>query len=103
MLNVSHPSDRRRGNILLVVAIAFALASFFLSRFSYELCHSGIPLTVTSIVVPGVGASCAFVALFFASSSTSITILKAIAVAVNLYMLAWAGILLTGLGVLNCG
>jgi len=29
--------------------------------------------------------------------------LKAIAVAVNLYMLAWAGILLTGLGVLNCG
>ena len=103
MWNASQSTDQRKGNTLLGVAIVFAVASFFLSRFSYELCHSGIPLTVTSIVVPGIGASCAFVALFFASSSTSITAMKAIAVTVNLYLLAWAGILLTGLGILNCG
>lgn len=74
-----------------------------MAQFSYELCHSGIPLTVLIVAIPGLGVSCAFVALFFASSSPVLTAMKAVVVSANLYMLAWAGILLTGLEVLNCG
>jgi hypothetical protein len=103
MSNASDPGDRRRGNILLGVAILLAAVSLLTSRFSYDLCASGIPMTVPSVAIPGIGAFCAFVALFFASSRASITGVKVALVAVNFYMLAVAGILLTGMGLVNCG
>ena len=76
MWNVSLQIDRRRGNALLGVAILFGVTSFFISRSSYELCHSGLPLALLGIVVPTLGASCAFVALFFSSSSTSVNLAR---------------------------
>jgi hypothetical protein len=102
MWNISQQISQRRGNVLLGLAVLFAVASFSISQFSYELCHSGIPVSVLSIVAPSLGALCALSALFFPSSSTSITAIKAIVVAINLYLLGWAGILQTGMGVLNC-
>ena len=109
MWEVSAPSQGRTGSVLLGLAILLAAVSFLISRFSHTLCTSGLPITVPSIAVPGIGALSAFIALFFASSRASvrsvisITAVKVAVLAVNLYMLALAGILLTGMGLVNCG
>jgi hypothetical protein len=103
MWNVSAPEKIKAGPWLVGASTTLFVVSFCLVRYSYALCHAGIPITVPVVAFPIVGAIFAIVSLFFQPASGRATILKLLLGAANSYQFFVSLVALTGMGLVECG
>ena len=86
---------------LLVIAALCALAAYATERFGHELCHHGIPLIATALAAPAVGLAANVLSLA-RHPPLSMFGLNTIVGALNIYYLALAIRVMTGVGFLSC-
>ena len=103
MWNVSAPERIKAGPWLVGASATLLVVAYCLVRYSYWLCHAGYPITIPVVILPVVGAIVAVVALFFQPSSGRFTVLKLLLGAANTYQFFWTLIMLTGMGLIQCG
>lgn len=91
-----------RGGWLLASSLVCIAASYGLERFSYELCHQGLPLAALTIGTPVLGVALG-ASSFFHTSPRWMAVAKGVSVLANGYQLLLALLLLGGVGIASCG
>ena len=92
----------RAGPWLLGLSVTCAVVSFLTERYSYEVCHRGLPLAAMTVTVPVAGAVAGALSIF-SRSSLALVIGKVIVAGINSYQVVVALLLITGTGIVACG
>ena len=90
------------GPWLLAAAVVCEALSVGAARFSFELCHQGIPLLIPVLALPIAGTLCALASLAFAPTSAAHTATKVVVAVANSVQLASGAMILAGPGLVSC-
>jgi hypothetical protein len=88
--------------VLLALAIACPVLAYLADRYSYELCHRGLPLAALLVSIPVVGAMAGLGSMFY-RAPVSLLFVKLCVTAANACQVVIALLMLTGVGIAACG